>query len=753
MLAMAAGLGAPALATTGASGQEAAAEKPDAGYEEIIVTAQRRAERLQDLPLSVTVFSGDTLEKLSTERAGDALAFVPNVGLTSGPSGGDDANIFIRGVGQVDNSVAVDPGVAMYVDDVYIGRLQAASVDLLDIERLEVLRGPQGTLFGRNAIGGAVNVITSDPGDEVETTLRVTAGSRDRLDARGTVSGPLTDALSVSMAVSSRNQKGWGENVYTGATYGDVQDIGGRVKFVFEPNPDFTARLALDYTKGMGSPASQVLLGTQGTTSSLRIAFPTGASSEVTDDPEANYSSAPPINDTENMGASFTAEWKLNPNVAIKSITAARAYDETTYNDYDGTSYAIYDNFFDVDQEQYSQELQFFGTAFSNRLDWLGGLYGYQENIVSDTQLCLGSLGPQFSTNCIRSDNYLGLDIQSIAAFGHATFAVTDRLKLIAGLRWTLEEKTQTFASRFVNNLGQTYCLFITLGQCPPNLGGANNPLNLTVGEGYTTLAYTEVNDDYEATTPKVGLEYRVGPSLLVYGTYSEGFKSGGFSGRATSADITSYRPETLQTFEIGWKSDWFDRRARFNGAVFTSEYQDIQFLVLNDNNQYDTLNVGDAEISGAELEFSVRPVAALSLYVNAGYLDAGYTSISYDDAVYNLNVDVDNELPLSPEWTFSAGAGYVWSIAAGELEVRADYAWRDDVFFQVENEPLERQEAYGLLNARATYTTARDLAISVFGVNVTDEKYLTNATQGSNVAFGGYGAPAEYGVELAVKF
>ena len=289
--------------------ETAAAADPN----EIVVTAQRRQQNIQDVPISVTAISAETLRSRNTRDLSDAIGFAPNVAVTAGPNGGDDGGFFIRGVGQLDNSIAVDPGVGVYVDDIYIARLQASSVNVLDLERLEILRGPQGTLFGRNTIGGAVNIITAQPDlDRMTVSAIGTYGSRDRIDVQAAVNVPMSKEFALRASGFTRNQRGWGTNVYTGDTFGDINDLGGRVKLLFEPSDSFRATLSADYLRGRGSPSHQVLLAfnpNAGITvprppqfggpffrpgvSPTGVPFPVGVGSDRSDDRSLNFASVP----------------------------------------------------------------------------------------------------------------------------------------------------------------------------------------------------------------------------------------------------------------------------------------------------------------------------------------------------------------------------------------------------------------------------------------------------------------------------
>ncbi len=739
------------------------AESNDNQPDIIIVTAQRREQNLQDVPVSITAISAETLRSRSTRDVSEAIAFAPNVAVTAGPNGGDDGGFFIRGVGQLDNSIAVDPGVGVYVDDIYIARLQAASVNVLDLERLEVLRGPQGTLFGRNTIGGAISLITAQPDfDKISVAAIGTYGSRERADFSAAVNVPISDVLAVRATGFTRNQRGWGRNVFTGDSFGNINDIGGRLKLRFEPLDTFSVTLAGDYLRGRGSPSHQILLGVNPNAgirvprppafggpffrpgvSPTGVPFPVGLGNDRSPNRRLNFASVPARNDVDTGGVSLNITGDMG-GITLKSITGWRRYNETTFNDFDATGFVLYDNSSVLRQQQISQEVQFSGRIGS-RIEFLGGLYYFGEDASNLVELCTGTNQPRLVNRCIRSRNNIALDVESFAAFGQASWDITDRLNLFAGLRWTTETKTQQNRSVLDN----TDRILSVLP--PPPMGGIPAP-----GRTFVALPFTQVNETFTAFTPRVGFNYALADQVKLYGSYSEGFKSGGFNGRPSSAMILPFDPETVQAFEAGVKAEFFDRLLRVNASVFQSDYTDQQLLVFTARDGlFETRNAGDSRIRGAELEVDANISERFTLRGSVGYLDARYLRLTDQVA----NVTLDTPLPLTPEWTYSVSGEYRQPLGddRGELRFRADWQYRSEVSFQLEADPLERQPGYGLLNLRTSWVLPDDrFQIAAFGTNVTGTRYLTNAQDtlaGNGTAFGGVGRPAEWGIELGVRF
>ncbi len=759
MRSTASALVAALLGSTCAVAQTSA--PPADGLDEIVVTAERREANLQDVPISITAFNAEALERTGVTAVGDVFDQAPNVGRTAGPAGGDDGGFFIRGIGQLDNSVAVDPGVGVYIDEVYIARLQASSFDLLDVERIEVLRGPQGTLFGRNTIGGAISVTTADPSDDFRAQVRLTGGSRDRFDTAASVSVPLAEGTGIRASVFSRKQDGLGRSVYyPGQTYGAIRDIGGRLKFVTRPTEGLKVTLAVDYARGRGSQGHNILLGFNpgaGVTvprppqfggpfflpgvGPTGVAFPAGVANDRSTNRYLNYSSALPLQDNDNYGISAKVVGDITPDAQVRLISAYRGYDEVQNNDFDGTGFTLYDNTNRLRQRQFSNELQLSGTGFDDRLTYLFGLYHFSEQVFNEIVLCTGSNRARLVPGCLRSANTIDLDIESVASFANLGFRLTDTLEITGGIRTTRETKVQSNTSVLDNRDG-----------LPTPLAPIAMPLP---GTQRVVIPFTTVQQTFVATTPKVGINWKPADRVLVYGSYAQGFKSGGFTGRPSNAQIRRYNPETVDTFELGVKTELLDRRLRLNAAAFKSDYKDIQLLVFTPTvGLFETANAGDARIQGFEVEADAR-FGNLNLRATLGHIDAKYTRIAPDAA----NVTLNTRLPLTSEWSYTLGAQYNIPLgeAAGKLSLRADWNWRSTFSYQIEGDPLEVQPGYGLLNLRATYAFPDDkMRLSLFVTNATDKAYLTNAQDsrtGNGVAFGGPGAPREWGAELSFRF
>jgi iron complex outermembrane receptor protein len=481
--------------------------------------------------------------------------------------------------------------------------------------------------------------------------------------------------------------------------------------------------------------------------SPVGVPFPAGIASDVSTDPFINTSSVPLINRSENWGVALSITGRLTENLQVRSITGYRRYTEQVAIDFDASSFPLYDSSNALGQNQLSQELQLSGNFLDERLTFLIGGYYFAEKNFNDVDLCIGSNRPRGATGCLQSINDINLDTESKAAFTNINLKLTDWLEVFGGIRFTRETKNQDYFSVQDNLAGV------------PTVLPVQSPVPRP-GQVRTVLPFTAVKADFNSTTPRIGVNLRPADGILLYGSYAEGFKSGGFTGRPSNATILPYNPETVKTFEVGAKTELLDRRLRLNASAFTSDYKQIQLLVFNTaTGLFETDNAGDARIRGFEVEAVTRlnfgDTASLDLNGSLGYLDAKYLSVS----PRVQGVSLSDRLPLTSDWTWSASAqlNLPFGESAGELQLRADYAYRSTFSFQIENDPLEIQPGYGLLNLRATYVAPEGrFSVAVFGTNIGDKRYFTgraDTLSGNGVAFGSPAPGREWGVELGFRF
>ena len=779
--------GALCLLAVGAEAQDVQGQ--GLTLEEITVTARRREENLQSTPVAVTALTGEALETRAVASVDAMSQFVPNLqfdGAAALSGGAYNATVFIRGIGQNDFAIFSDPGAAMYLDGVYLGRSIGGIMDAVDLERVEVLRGPQGTLFGRNTIGGAVNIVSRQPTDEFEGEVSLTGGSFDRLDGKAVVNIPLSDTFSTRFTAASINRDGYQERLTDGEHPGDRDAAIGRVQALWKAREGIDIALSLDATRVRQNSAPLTLVDVAPVgvpfqnlynglvAPGLGIPAPNGVStvnaSWRTSDIDQTWASGPSVNDLDTRGASLTVDWDLG-KAAIRSITAYRELEAFFARDGDNTPFTFRETINDDDQDQFSQELHLTGTSFGDRLSWLLGAYYFDESAQEDgkANLAIGTFAalealtlPAGTTWCglpgpnpraiaacppplrfggVGNPNNVGVDVgvdlftrvanESVALFGQGTFDITDRLSVTAGVRWTQDDKEVQLV-HFREASGR-----------------------YVVGAPGTQDTFKE---EWSEVTPKLGLELQLTDDALLYVSYAKGYKSGGFNARPLSgiAEVqTPYDPEFVDSYEVGAKTGWWDRRVTANLAAFFNDYTDMQ-LTINATPQNFVRNAGEAEIKGAELEIVARLAQGFDVNIAAGYLDARYTELDPQLATLNPPLTVDKELVKAPEWTLSAGAQYRFDVGAGEIVLRGDWSYKSEVFNDVFNDARLAQDAFDIFNAYAAFiTNSRQWEIAVFGANLTDERYRVsgNSSAGFGLAESTFSPPREWGATLRYRF
>ncbi len=729
--------------------QTAASAEDNGGVPDIVVTAERRETNLQSTPIAITAISADGLRSRGVAVINDLAATVPNLTSTTGPQGSADANFFIRGVGQFDFIVTNDPGVGVYVDGVYIGRTVGAMLDSGDIARVEVLRGPQGTLFGRNTLGGAISVTTRAPDPTgFSGEARATYGSRERIEFEGGINAPLGGDNALRVSGFYRKQDGFARNSINGNLFGATDRHGVKAALRLQPASNIRVDIAADYSLDKSNPAPSVLLA--------RAPFPFFPPAIVNDIQNPNdfyrvYGSNSPQARNRVWGLSGTIAIDIG-DATLKSITAYRDLDGFSTSDPDGTRYRLYDQNTDTRQNQFSQELQLAGEAFDKRLSYVVGAYYFRERAVQELRLCFAPLSNSTFTPfgpCNTWNQGNNQVTKSFALFGQGRYKLTDAFSITVGGRYTWDTKdiisNQAFDFR-PDAVGP--------GAVAPPPFGFGLPLAPGARVLFPIVSNLAGSRSFKQFTPKIGVEYQTGGTLL-FASYTKGFRSGGFNGRliAPQASVPSYAPDTNDAFEAGFKTDLLDRKLRLNGTAFYQKYKGIQQTISDPAVQFRVANAGNAELYGFELELTAVPVTGLNL--NAA---VGYTNSKFVDVPASVGPINGNKLPFSPEWTLSLGAEYKIDLGgSGSITPRVDYRYQARTYFTAFNLPFEQQEGYGLLGARITYADPSDrYTLSVYGQNLTDKKYYTfgqNALAAQGVAYNYIGRPREYGVTAGVKF
>jgi len=701
-----------ALASVPALAQEApaeeAAETQDSG--EIVVTARRREESLIDVPISMSVVTGDSLVK---SGAADITALqdkTPNLTLQIARGSNSTLIAFSRGVGQQDPLWGFEPGVALYIDDVYVARPQGAVLDIFDVERVEVLRGPQGTLYGRNTIGGAVKYVTRRLGDDFKASFRGAYGSYNQIDLVGQVVVPVGDTLSLGAAVAQYWRDGYGTNLTTGAEHYNKDVFATRLSAEFTPTDNIFVRVAGDRVLDQSNPRHGTRLLPNGVD-------PIYAPTASVYDTRAGIGDN---NRVETRGLSVTGEIGLSDELTFKTITAWRDGKTDTVIDFDNTILPTLDIPADYSDRQFTQELQFLYEG--ERLQGVFGLYYLNGRAAGafDTVVGLANLTTLTSGQVFT---------KSYAAFGDFSFDVSDQFKISAGLRYTRDEKTGTVFRR--------------------NYTGIRSPRfgNAAAVPGLIRSDYTN-SRDFEKLTPRISLSYQPTDDLNIYASYGKGYKSGGFDMRG-DAILT---PTTVNGYDV-------------NLAGFFSNYKDqqvtIQVPALPSGIASFVDNAGKGEIYGFELETRMVPSRHFQASVVVGYTNADYKEFFTFIGGGTTPVDVSNARAFqnTPEWT--ANASFTWSndVAGGVLAFTPAVSLRSDIqMFELATPALD-QDGYALVEASLNWTSGDGrYRVGIAGRNLTDARYrvggynFPGALTGNSV-IGYYGPPRTVTGTFEIKF
>jgi iron complex outermembrane receptor protein len=686
--------------------------KGASGIEEITVTARRREESLQDVPIAVTAFSADTLSKLGTSDIGEMAQAVPSVTFEPSRATNSTLTAFIRGVGQQDPLAGFEQGVALYVDDVYFARPQGSLLDIFDVERIEVLRGPQGTLYGRNAVGGAIKYVTRPLGDDPELNLRASIGSYDQRDFVASGSLPLGERFRVGGAVASLERAGYGLNRTTNLDNYNKDVLAYRLSAEFDPLENVLVRIAYDRTDDDSAPVAgwRPFPGARSgepVLSNVRSTLAGAARNRSTAGIDGN-------NEVIASGVSGTIQWDINDNWTVRSITADREDNTESVIDFDSLKVPDVDAPVIYDNEQFTQELQLLYSG--GRWNAVAGVYYIDATAKNDFDVVLGQL-----VGGVGVTAYTGgvVDTDSWSVFADVTYDISDVWSVSLGGRYTDDQrKADVFRANY-------------LGFGSPAFGGTGPRLAVT--------SDFEAEKTFTDFSPRVNVSWKLNDDISFYGGYSQGFKAGGFDPRGANlvtADVEEgFEPETLDSFEIGMKSTWWDGRALTNVAVFYSDYQDMQIPGslgvdsdgdgVNDSFVGTVTNAASSTIMGIEVEGTVQLLDSLTAQFAVSLLDA-----SIDEWIFN-GVDISDQRVIqnTPEETVFLGLTYTATLFGGTLTLNGNGSYRGDSSqFELPVELID-QEAYTIANASISWTTANEhWTFSLHGKNLTDEEVKTAA-------------------------
>jgi iron complex outermembrane recepter protein len=787
------------LTSIAARGQE----KPEDAttLEEITVTAQFVRQNLQETPVAITAISSAMLESRGQQSIQEIARQAPNVTLTTGGAfGGPSLVGFIRGVGQTDFDPALEPGVGLYVDDVYYSTLTGSVLDLLDLDRVEVLRGPQGTLAGKNSIGGSIKLYSRAPSAENDGYVEAGYGSFNATSVRAASNFTMIpDKLFVRVAGVSRSQDGYITRLDYGCTHpgtalaaqlpsnlqgpscvigteGGVKYTSGRVALHWLPSDKFTLDFSADVLNEVSEAPANVLLGVGPTRAPVIvngviwpsatpvpptvsgcefIAYgPLSCDPQSPNDPYVNYATytdprsgltITPNQTVKSRGMSLNLNWKLSDALNLQSITAYRRYVSGFGDDQSASPIPLAMLYQTMTHNQTSQELRLNGKA-GTRLDYTLGAFYIDEYTGHDARVDLGYVGFDF----IHGPD--PVDAKTSAVFAHGILHVTDRFDVSLGVRYNEDEKDYTYLRKNPDGSAIQPCIG------PPGTPG-NPPNCLIASLNGVSSRFEGTRTDYRAA-----LSFRWTDNLMTYAQYSTGYKGGGVNPRPFyGVQAITFEPETLEAIEVGLKSQFFNDRLRVNAALFANEYNDIQ-LTLNDCtalfgpvNGVPCLaiaNAGDADVKGGELEIDWVPVEGMQIDASFSYLDFEMTRISPD-----TGLDLNRVTPYTPENKWSVGAQYRIEMGgAGSITPRVDANYQSKLYTGVENTVLGRVEDYTLLNARIVWDSANeDWQAALECQNLTDELYYVSKNDGiasfSGMVYGAPGMPRTYQFSLKRSF
>ncbi|MCW2413047.1 MULTISPECIES: TonB-dependent receptor [unclassified Sphingobium] len=707
---------------------------------DIVVTARFREERLQTVPIAITAVTGDELVARDARDVTALSNTTPNIYLREGSAAfGKSLQSTIRGIGESDYQFTIEPAIGVYVDDVYHGTVFGGVLGLLDLERAEVLRGPQGTLFGKNSLGGALRLVSKQATGSNTGYVEATAGSYDRMDVRGAFDASLIkDRVFLRVSGASLSREGYMSVLdfacanpgSTGAgtaplsyllrqrttesgcevgKLGNINTKAARASLRALVSDDLEVTVTGDYSRDHTAQSAYKLLTISPTLTSYNatIGVPLYGipydSRFITNSPYTTYAAYQPgrnglalpnESNLDQWGITGKIDWKLGENISLTSITAWRKYDGFFGRDGDGSPMDLGGSAETLGHHQFSQEVRLSGLMMDDRLDWTLGGYYYTATGNYDSWVYFATLNlTQFTKDISKSKNY--------SAFAHVGFALTDQLKLNGGLRYSNEKKDYVFDR-----------LYYETGTRP--------------------FAYTTADVAYDRVDYRVGLDFKASEDVFLYGSVSSGFRSGGFNPRPLSAaQVTAVLPETVTSYELGAKLNLLDRAVQANFAVFQTDFTNRQVtaIVPDLNGVPNSLrtNAGTARIRGVEAEVTVRPTQGLTLNGMLGYNDFEYTDLGAAAAVPN-GPCATCEPVGAPAFNYAVAAQYDIDLgSAGDVSLRADWNWRSRIWYDLRNTLSQSQPGYGLLGARVSWQPdASGLTLSASVSNLTDTFYYT---------------------------
>jgi iron complex outermembrane receptor protein len=783
------------LPASHAGAQQAAVSSPDQ-IPEIVVTAQKRAQNEQDVPIAITTFTAQALQDKNIVDVQGLARLTPNVNLdTASPFGGSNQvlSASIRGIGQDDFGINLDPGVGVYVDGIYFARTTGANVNLLDVDQVEILKGPQGTLFGRNTIGGAINIVTRTPGEQFSIKAEATGGSYDRRDFQATMDVPFSETVLSTFTFSSLNRDGYQQRIpypsstpyvtdpatafgnngtETFSTEGGQGENVMRTKFLWKASAKVNVTFTGDWTHVDESSVPESLLttitapqagvapttalfgefynlcllgvfpapqapscgnpnlkGANNNPQSYRLPF---GSQYITGNPDSSYGVGPDYDKMDQFGAATTIDWEVADDTHLKSITGYRKLEWNVALEPSASPVLMNQGSFAQTQHQVSEEVQLTGVTLDDKLKYSAGLYYFDEQGREADYVTIGE-------GLLQIQGYEGIETQSYAGYFHVDYNVVDQLSLILGGRYSYDHKT----------LFESQPVFAVAG-----------PAFATTPTGTTAQHFSEF-------TPTAGLQYQFTKDLMSYFTYSQGYKDGGWTTRLTAPldplHVPTFGPEKADTYELGVKSDWFDRTLQANADVFYTKYDSIQ-LNFQEGLSPTIENAGDADIKGVEFEGTWIIGGGFSLSATGGFMDAYYTYLapginSGQSCVqpFEACITTSSLLPKTPRWKYSVSPTYRTGLPNGaSVRFGVDLTHESEIANDAINTSLLMRPTSTVMNASMTYASPDDkYELVLGGTNITKDRFLTTGNQDTtaSIIYGTYNPPAEWYATARIKF
>ena len=755
------------LAGTGLAAPAALAQSAAQGLEEIIVTARKREENIQNVAIAVTALSQTEINRTFARDLKDLASMAPNLVIDDTSQGpGGVAAIYIRGIGVADVEKSFDPAVGVVIDQVFIGANTGSILRSIDIGRIEVLRGPQGTQFGRNTIGGVINVERTKPTGEFGGKVRAGYGDYDTYNVEGILNFPITDTLAAKLSATKREQQeGFYDNVYTGGDLGQEDYEQAGVNLLFSPNDAIELEYTYNYENtdqdtppllNNGQPR-HLFCSAYGWCAPSQDSTITGDRYKVASNPirppefydlQTHVSSPDDLISTD-FDANFNTDthilelrWELSDDYRFDAVYGHWSSSETVFTDWDGTPDMLYHTDRPGNWEQDSVELRI-SNGGDDAFSWVGGVFFWKSSFDISLRSYIGFAGDvtgDGNPDILDIPQIGEQDVDSRAVFFEGDYAFTDKWTLTLGGRYSEDEKQSAARGQVDTSV--------------PSQSGV--PVDFAPGLN------GDPDDEWDEFTPKIGLKYQMTDDAMLYATWSNGYRSGGFNTRVGSYSeaITPYDQETVESYELGFKSAWYDNMVHVNGNVFYMEYEDKQEELhlpdaLSGTGQKTVVaNASTAEISGVELEIQAEPTEGLYLRANAAYLDAAYDEFTFFDAQVGADVDYSNlEFRRAPEWTGNLDATYEWDVGGNMMWARVAYHYLGEHQTNFDNSPELENDTQHLVDASINYDYGRT-RFSLFGRNLTEEDgYMIGYDVAGLWSYSAARPPRTWGLEVTHEF